>query len=222
MRTKVALLFSGGRDSSLAACLLARQGTEVHLLNCDNSVTFGRNLFRIRYRELERAYPTCFVMPPSASTAGLFRRIALSTIEDDFARYKKNLIVLGSQLAMHTEAIVYCRLRGIAVVATGFTHYQRHYAEQMPEAVEMLRTFMANNGLSYELPVASYRHEDEVKYSLLDFGVTTKSLEAVSVFSDTFSVPDAKIVTQYIADKLPICSAYIELKLAKKDNGASQ
>jgi predicted subunit of tRNA(5-methylaminomethyl-2-thiouridylate) methyltransferase len=89
------LLFSGGRDSSLAACLLANKGTHVHLLTCDNGVSVATKLSAYRLRELKTAFGDRIAGRTIAMTMGLFRRIALANIEHDFERFKKNLIVLG-------------------------------------------------------------------------------------------------------------------------------
>lgn len=206
------VLFSGGRDSSLAACLLATAGRRVHLLTCDNGVCIGGDLSQHRYVELQAALRQRLDGRTVASTMGLFRRVALQDIEADFARFGKNLILLGSQLATHTEGIVHCLDRGLRSMAAGSTRYQAHFPEQMDVARDRLRAFCGEFGVEYLLPVADFASEDEVKYRLLDYGVSTKSLEAVSIFSDTFSEPTAEQVSDYIQLKLPICREYIGRK----------
>lgn len=37
-REKVAILFTGGRDSSLVACLESLQDKEVHLITCNSGI----------------------------------------------------------------------------------------------------------------------------------------------------------------------------------------
>lgn len=206
------VLFSGGRDSSLAACLLANSGLCVHLLTCNNGASFGCDLPDYRASELATVFGDRIANRTVASTIGLFRRIALADIEDDFSKYKTNLIVLGSQLAMHSEAIVYCIRNSIKSVATGFATYQSDYPEQRPEAIAAFREFLGEFNLAYSTPVYEYPNADVVKYQLLDFGITTKSLEAVSIFSDTFSSPSTDQVTRYIEAKLDVCRAYVRLK----------
>jgi trans-2-enoyl-CoA reductase len=84
--------------------------------------------------------------------------------------------------------------------------------EQTPEAISRSRTFCELYGVAFETPVSDYQSLDEVKYQLLDFGVTTKSLEAVSLFADTFSLATTDSILAYIESKLPICRDYIRLK----------
>jgi hypothetical protein len=206
------VLFSGGRDSSLSACLLATAGRRVHLLTCNNGVSIGGDLSQHRYVELQTALRERLEGRTVVSSMGLFRRVALQDIESDFARFGKNLILLGSQLAIHTEGIVFCLDHGLKSMAAGMNKYQEHFPEQMVIAREKLRSFCGEFGIEYLLPIADFETEDEVKYRLLDYGVSTKSLEAVSIFSDTFSQPTADQVAEYIDLKLPICREYIGRK----------
>ena len=206
------VLFSGGRDSSLAACLLATGGRRVHLLTCNNGVCIGGELSQHRYVELQTALGQRLDGRTVVPTMGLFRRIALQDIESDFARFGKNLILLGSQLATHTEGIMYCLDHGLKSLAVGSTKYQEHFPEQMGVARERLKAFCGEFGIEYLLPVGHFASEDDVKYRLLDYGVSTKSLEAVSIFSDTFTQPTAEQVAEYIDLKLPICREYIGWK----------
>ncbi|MBL9165474.1 MAG: hypothetical protein JNL18_22300 [Planctomycetaceae bacterium] len=218
----VLVLFSGGRDCSLAACLLARDGHSVHLLTCDNGVSIGGNLCDYRYEELKAVLGDSISARATASTMGLFRRIALVDIEEDFARFKKNLIVLGSQLAIHSEAVVYCLKHNIKAVASGFTTYQQSFAEQMPQAIEEIRQFLANYQIEYLTPVSGYDCPDKVKFQLLDFGVSTKSLESVSIFADTFTDPTSDQVVDYIKSKRLVCETYINLKSVKSNSESSR
>lgn len=146
-------------------------------------------------------------------TFGLFRRVALVDIEDDFRLYHKNLIPLGSQVAALTAAIVYCLQVGITELSSGFTGYQVQYPEQKPQAIQAFKEFSSDYGINYHTPVYSYLSEEAVKYDLLEFGLSTKSLEAVSIFSDTFSEASPEIVTDYILRKLPLCRKFIEMRL---------
>jgi hypothetical protein len=206
------VLFSGGRDSSLSACLLATAGRGVHLLTCNNGVSIGEDLSQHRYVELQTSLGKRLEGRTVVSSMGLFRRVALQDIELDFARFGKNLILLGSQLATHTEGIVFCLDHGLKSMAAGTTKYQEHFPEQMDVARDRLRAFCGEFGIEYLLPVVDFAAEDEVKYRLLEYGVSTKSLEAVSIFSDTFSQPTEDQVAEYIDLKLPICREYIGRK----------
>jgi hypothetical protein len=144
------------------------------------------------------------------ATHALFRRVALREIEQDFARYHVNLIILGSQLATLTEGVLYCLSRGISSLAAGFTSYQAHFAEQTPTAIRLMTSFCKEYGVEFATPVAHYESSAAVGEALLAHGVSTKSLEGFSIFSDTFSDPLESVVESYMLGKLPQCHAYAE------------
>lgn len=209
-------MFSGGRDSSLAVCLLAKQDAEIELLTTSSGGTFGEQLVDYRVEELRNALGQALPWR-RVSTPGLFRSVALANLEEDFARWRTNLILLGGQLASLTEGIVRCLQQGIPKLATGYVKYESDYMEQDPVAVRWLRDYCAEFGIELLTPVYDYTSVDHVKYALLNFGVSTKSLEAVSLFGDTFSPASASDIVAYLEDKLPTCRSYINLKLTGQD-----
>jgi len=212
----VTLLWSGGRDSSLAACLLARQKRKVHLVTYSDGTLIGIDVVDYRYNELKNAFPDQIVARVLLRCHGLFRRIALANIESDFQKYKTNLIPVGSQLAGHTEAIIYCLENSITYMATGFTKYEKDLMEQRPEAIDVIKRFVEEYGIKYMLPVYEFRSIDDVKYQLLDFGISTKSLEPTYLFGDTFSTPTTENLLRYIEEKLHVCRNYIRKRLELK------
>lgn len=110
---QVAVLFSGGRDSSLAACLFALKGYRVHLLSFVSGIGIKSDISDYRYNELHTRFPHHILGRESIPIFGLFRKIAIVNIEEDFAKYKVNLILVGEKMAMHAAAIVYCQQHAI-------------------------------------------------------------------------------------------------------------
>lgn len=210
-------MFSGGRDSSLAVCLLAQAGYEVTLLTTSAGASLGEDLVKYRVEELRRAVPGQDLPWKQVSTPGLFRSVALADIERDFARWKTNLVLLGGQIASLTEGIVTCLNHGWTQLATGYAKYEHEYMEQDPVAVDRLRAFCGEFGIELLMPVYDYTSVDHVKYSLLNFGVSTKSLESVSLFGDTFSPANPDAIAAYIDDKLDVCRSYVMLKTTGRD-----
>lgn len=211
------MLFSGGRDSSLTVCLLHQRGYRLELLTTSSGASFGEELVEFRLAELRRSLRA--ELPwTTASIPGLFRSVALANVEEDFARWKTNLILLGAQMASLTEGLVQCLQRGTSVLAAGYTKYEHDYHEQDPVAVRWLREFCAGYGVELSLPVYDYTSADQVKYALLNFGVSTKSLEAVSLFGDTFSAAAPEAIVEYLDAKAGTCRSYIGLKTTGFDN----
>ncbi|HUP60932.1 MAG TPA: hypothetical protein VNA69_10985 [Thermoanaerobaculia bacterium] len=203
-----AVLFSGGRHSSLAACLVADTCAHVDLLTTRNGATVGTGIIAHRVRELRNQFPS-IRKHVIRETFGLFRRIAFANIEEDFATYRRNLILLGDSLVSHTEAILYCRREKIPLLVSGVVRYKEHALQQMPAANAAVRQFVEQYGIEYRMPLLRYETVDAVKYALFEFGVSTKSLEACSLFDDTYSTADAGTVARYIAAKQATCEQYL-------------
>lgn len=208
---KVAVLFTGGRDSSLVASLEALQGKEVHLLTCDSGIGIGSELSEIRVEQLMRRFPGQITGRTVLPTYGLFRSIAIEHLEADFKRWGINLVLLGDKLAIHTAATVYCLQNNISRLVDGCVGYQEDLAEQKEVAIDLLKEFEKQYKIEYDSPIYNYGSKDDVKYTLLTLGLSSKSLEGVSIFGDAFSEPSDQQVTEYIIDKLPICHRHIDL-----------
>jgi diphthamide synthase (EF-2-diphthine--ammonia ligase) len=175
LNKRVVVLFSGGRDSSLTTCLLHQRGCSVELLTTSSGESFGEELVSYRVEELRTALNA--ELPWSRiSTPGLFRSVAIADIERDFQQWSTNLIILGAQFASLTEGVVHCLRNEVDTLAAGYVKYEQDYHEQSPAAVAWFTEFCASFGIHLKLPVYDYTSADHVKYALLNFGVSTKSL----------------------------------------------
>jgi hypothetical protein len=66
--------------------------------------------------------------------------------------------------------------------------------------------FMREYGLTYISPIYEFaKSAEDVKYRLLQIGVSTKSLEGVSIFADSFSEPTDETILSYLKRKEPLC-----------------
>lgn len=209
---EVAVLFSGGRDSTLVACLLALKGIKLHLLTGSCGLGIGTELVEMRFQELSRKFSDNIIQWKTLDIKGLLGAVAFRNIEDDFQKYQKNLILLGEKMALHTEAVLYCLSLGIKYIADGTTKYQAHLAEQLPEAVTFFRKFSEEYGIQYLTPVYEATNEQQVKDLLFILGISTKSLESISLLSDSFSKPNEGVSALYLARKKLICTQYIAFR----------
>lgn len=204
-------MFSGGRDSSLAAVGYCLQGYPVRLLRFSTGLGLPSKLPELREAEIrERFAPTLLPTPPPIPVFGLVRRIAIADIEDDFRRFGgKNLVLLGEKLAIHAAALVFCLVGGIDLLADGTSGYQTEMPEQRACAVDYFRHLSLRFGVAYETPIVGYLSADDVKYALLDAGISTKSLEGLSMFADSFSVAADQTVLDYLVSKERLVTQYI-------------
>lgn len=213
MSKNAVVLFSGGRDCSLSACLLAEQNYRVHLLHYNNGAVISNNLHRIRYEELKNLIGEDKILLREFSTAGLFRKLSLSTLEKDAKKYKTSLICLGCRMGMHIETIIYALKNNIKVVADGSIKYQDDFPEQSKIALNLFKEFYSRFGIEYITPVVEIDNVKDVKYKLLDYGISIQSMEDTCLFSNTFSEGHDEDISEFISLRMDFCEKYIKSKL---------
>lgn len=208
----LAVLFSGGRDSTLAACRLAYRGAQIHLLTGFSGLGIGSEIVNVRVREMRKHFGNSIVAWETLDIRGLVGAIAFRNIEEDFRIFDTNLVLLGEKLALHTEATRYCLNLEISYLADGTSGYQSDLPEQMPEAVSIFGEFAHEYDIQYLTPIIEYKSEEQVKDELFMLGLSTKSIEAISMFSDSFTLPDKGISEKYLRSKIKICNDYLDIK----------
>ncbi|MBM4353010.1 MAG: hypothetical protein FJ109_04325 [Deltaproteobacteria bacterium] len=153
-KKSVALMFSGGVDSTVAAIRLVEEFDQVHLLTFANGYGhygFGRT--RRRVCELNERYPGRFVHF-EASIRDLFERVCLSTIVEDYRRFGSAFMwCMGCKLAMHARSVVYCRENGIGHMSDGSAADSDEMVEQMLLSVSMIHWLYADYDIEYIVPV---------------------------------------------------------------------
>lgn len=220
----VAVMFSGGRDSSLATVIYCMGGFRVQLLRFATGFGIPSPLPAIREAELRNRFGDAILPTPEPiGVYGLVRRIAVAEIEDDFRQFDgKNLVLLGEKLALHAASIVHCLNFETEILADGTSGYQSDMPEQRDTAIDFFRELARRYGVRYETPVKSANSSDEVKYALLEAGISTKSLEGISMFSDSFSLADDATIRAYLESKKSHAMNYIERFATSQLREASQ
>ncbi|MDD5656016.1 MAG: hypothetical protein PHF00_02020 [Elusimicrobia bacterium] len=173
MKESAALLYSGGVDSTLAACVLARDFGQVHL----NTFT--------RFGFLATEFP-------AAHAARLRRRFPATRFEHNLipagkfyaeveshgagrALLKHGLLVLNScghcKVSLHWRNLVFCLQRGIKYAADGAVTGAEDFAEQNPRILmPALREFYGEFGVTLLHPV--YREGLSTEAELCGLGIT--------------------------------------------------
>lgn len=210
---KVAILFTGGKDSSLVACLEASKGNEVHLLTCNSGIGIKSELSQFRVNEIIERFPEVKITRTILSTSGLLRKIGIKDIEKDIKRWGVNMVLLADKMAIHAATTVYCLRNDIEYLYDGVVNYQSDLVEQKLVAMNKFKEFEASYNIQYESPIYNFGNRKEIKYALMDFGISNKSLEGVSIFGDSFSEPEDWMIEEYMDEKIHFCHEYINLMM---------
>jgi hypothetical protein len=160
------LLFSGGRDSSLAAIRLAKLFDRLVLVTIMSPHMSGLGKVYARLDELKRVLESrCewMLVGETRLAPGGIGDLNLGCIDCHF----------GYFLTVHSIA----RQIGGACIACGFVRYQNAWVEQSPYAVESLSQVMRDHGMELVLPVADIASKEEAEAELRASGVSVKSLE---------------------------------------------
>lgn len=217
MAKKCAVLFSGGLDSSLAVCKMIEQGYDIELLHFDQGALLSNDLPSIRMSEIQKAYPSSSVTMHKINASGIFRCLALTTLESDIIKHNVSLICMGCKLAMHVCASIFCVRNNISVVADGSTKRQERYAEQRMIAIDFIKNLYGKYGIIYTNPIY-YLEESDIKYGLFDRGLTIQSMEDTCLFSHTFSTAPDSSINEYVNSKKSMCHELIERGIAYEKN----
>lgn len=217
MKKRCVVLYSGGLDSSLTACVMIEQGYDVDLLHMNQGALISNNLFEIRYQEIIETYPNSNITLSDIKIAGDFRNIALASIEQDILEHGVNLVCLGCKLAMHARAIGYCLHNNIKMLADGATKRQDRYGEQRKCAIDRIKGLYREYDIDYVNPVYEYE-KNAIKYSAFDRGLTIQSLEDTCIFSKSFTTPTDSMIEAYIDSKVEKFKDIIERRLSYEKN----
>ncbi len=167
---QITLLFSGGVDSTMAACLLAGTYDRVHLVSYSN----GYGHYRIsrtarRAKELSRHFPNK-ITHSILSIQDLFESLVIDPIWQDYGEFESGFIwCMGCKLAMHIRTICYNVEHDILLAADGSSFETSEMVEQMPISVAKVKRFYCEYGITFENPVYTYRREDSIQ-GLRDMG----------------------------------------------------
>ena len=160
------LMFSGGRDSTVASIRLANQGYRLILVTVTSDHLEGISAVENRLIELKRHLPqdTLWALMSDHPVTSPNLCLAQRTCLPCFLKYTS----LG---------VIVARMFKVPSLAFGFTKYQSTWPEQTPFAVEGFRRVLASFDIALELPVYDVVTKAEILKELGAFGLNTLSLE---------------------------------------------
>ncbi len=160
------LMFSGGRDSTLAAIKLHESGVKPLLVTVTSDHLFGYAAVESRLAELKR------MLPADVLHVHVTQPKDLRVSQDFYFR-----TCLPCQHAYVVVAAAIAKMHGIANVALGYSKYQGNWPEQSPIATVALSKAVSAYGLNLLLPAYAFESKDEVKEKLASYGFSTAALE---------------------------------------------
>ncbi len=160
------LMFSGGRDSTIAAVRLARLGRPLTLVTITSDHLLGIENVKRRLAELTMH------LPNRTRWIHIKQPLDLAT---DTTFYERTCLPCHHAYVVVSVAVA--RSIGAKILAFGYAGYQSDWPEQTPLAVATLRGLLADYDIELELPVRDVASRDEAETALKTLGLSQASLE---------------------------------------------
>ena len=111
---EIALMFSGGVDSTATAVMLAERYERVHLICYRNGYGhYYHHRTEERVHELNRRLGDRFTFS-LIKVKGYFDRILVDRVLSDYKEYRSGFIwFMGCKMAMHLRSVIYCLEHGL-------------------------------------------------------------------------------------------------------------
>lgn len=181
------LMFSGGRDSTLAAMRIGRSSSKLVLVTVSSGHLVGIERVRRRLAELAGLLP--------AETRWLLVRQP-EALRTDTSFYKQTCLPCHHAYVVVSGAI--SRSVGASRLAFGYAGYQADWPEQTPMALQSLSSVLARHGITLELPVHDIASREEAIRELKAMGLTSDSLEQKCLQQVTNLRLDDNLLTQQV------------------------
>ena len=156
------LMFSGGRDSTLSALRLHKEGYNITLITVTSNHLYGISSVHRRLRELRTILP--------ANTPWLLIQQP-SQLRTDTSFYEMTCLPCHHAYVVIAAALS-LRLK-TSSLAFGYAGYQNTWPEQTPLATSRLRSVLRRHNIELHLPVYNLYSRQQVVDELRAFGVIT-------------------------------------------------
>jgi 7-cyano-7-deazaguanine synthase in queuosine biosynthesis len=154
--TEVAVMFSGGVDSSYLVTRLDGQYDRIRLVTFDVPYSIRKRTPTASAEQLARICQRSEVTHEYLDMNQAARRIRGGLIQAEIDNRKVGHAYswcLGCKLSMYARMVTYAREHGITDVADGAKGNDLHAAEQSPEAVALIDEMFVRYGLKHASPV---------------------------------------------------------------------
>jgi len=219
---RVAVLFSGGKDSTLAAIRLLENDCEIHLLTMVHDAMKWESQIehvQARVEELRKNFPESNITWKRINCTYYFKKIGVECLEEDVKKYNMMILIcMACKVAMHYSAIHYCVRNGIRYLADGSNNGEGcRWMEWSEEVLREFCSFSKKYGIMYCCPVYnSIGSKKNVKDILTRYGIYTKSLELECIMhgiapsleqkagKEPLASEEIKHIARYVRDKFKL------------------
>ncbi|MEE2829966.1 MAG: hypothetical protein VX498_12320 [Myxococcota bacterium] len=231
---EIALMFSGGVDSTATAVMLAERYERVHLVCYRNGYGhYYHHRTEARVHELNRRLGDRFIF----SLIGVkehFDRILVDRVLKDYKAYRSGFIwFMGCKMAMHLRSVIYCLEHGLPVSTDGSNSDTDEMVEQSLLSLSLIQHFYEDNAVEFGTPVYEVRRAESrqvIKDLGLKMGVQVMDrhlcIQPTCVAGELYYLPylffnkpvkhDEETVSRFIEEKVAICRALMQEYFAEK------
>ena len=168
---EVALMFSGGVDSTATAVQLSERFERVHLLCYRNGYGhYYHHRTEERVHELNERLGNRFTYS-LIGIKGFFDRLLVDRVLEDYRDYRSGFIwFMGCKMAMHLRSIIYCLEHGLPISTDGSNSDTDEMVEQSLLSLSLIQHFYEDNAVSFGTPVYDVRRA-ESRQVIKDLGL---------------------------------------------------
>lgn len=197
---KIILMFSGGRDSTLAALRLHDAGYALKLVTITAGHLFGLSSVEQRLREIATTLPAetewlQIVQPALRGTQRFFHRQTCLPCQSAY-------VVVAGNVA---------RQAGIGKIALGYAGYQAGWPEQGLQATRVLKATLRRHGIELVLPVYDIKSRLSAEQELRARGVSELAFEQKC----TRQVNNVELEGAELSQQLELWAKAIDEELSK-------
>jgi hypothetical protein len=196
------VMFSGGRDSTIAALRLNAVEVPLRLVTISSGHLIGIERVRGRVRELQR------ILPSSTTWMQVKQPLDLRT---DTSFYEMTCLPCHHSYVVVSGVIA--SIQGIHRLAFGYAHYQSDWPEQSPLAIERLTTVLARHGIKLELPAYDLDSREGALAALHEAGLSTDSLEQKCIQQ----VSNVRLPPERLKQQIDLWERSIDASMARLD-----
>lgn len=172
--SEVCIQFTGGKDSTLLAALMAQQFERVHLISFQQPLIVDLDKVPVNFVKLQQLYGDDKFTHTILDNEGLLKQLYSGTWLRDIKKYKTyaaNNFCSPCRLAMITHTIAFCLQNEIGCVrdganTTGFDLSQQTWA------LDMLKGFYREYDIDYDCPLYTTSRND---VELLELGLSAEN-----------------------------------------------